>query len=35
LTVTTVIFLTFSVAIFRYADHLARKKGKLDMNSTY
>ena len=21
--------------IFRYADHLARKKGKLDMNSTY
>ncbi|OPY33699.1 MAG: ABC-2 type transporter [Methanomassiliicoccales archaeon PtaU1.Bin124] len=32
---TTVVFLIISVAIFRYADHLARKKGKLDMNSTY
>lgn len=35
LAVTTVIFAVISVAIFRYADHLARKKGKLDMNSTY
>jgi ABC-2 type transport system permease protein len=35
LLVTTLVFLLLSVALFRYADHLARKKGKIDMNSTY
>jgi len=35
LAVTTAIFFIASMAIFRYADNLARKKGKIDMNSTY
>jgi ABC-2 type transport system permease protein len=35
LLVTTGMFMLISIAIFRYADRLARKKGKLDMNSTY
>ncbi|HSV42742.1 MAG TPA: ABC transporter permease, partial [Methanomassiliicoccales archaeon] len=35
LTITSVAFLLVSIGIFKYADYLARKKGKLDMNSTY
>jgi ABC-2 type transport system permease protein len=35
LSATSVVFLLMSIGIFKYADHLARKKGKLDMNSTY
>jgi ABC-2 type transport system permease protein len=35
LSATSVVFLLISIGIFKYADHLARKKGKLDMNSTY
>lgn len=35
LLITTAMFMVISIAIFRYADRLARKKGKLDMNSTY
>ncbi len=29
------IFLVFSIGIFKYADYLARKKGKLDMSTSY
>jgi len=32
---TSLLFLVLSIAIFRYADHIARKKGKLDMSTTY
>jgi ABC-2 type transport system permease protein len=35
LIVSGIMFLIISVGIFRYADHLARKKGKLDMSTTY
>jgi hypothetical protein len=35
LLVSSLIFLVISVGIFRYADHVARKKGKLDMTTTY
>jgi len=35
LLVTSLAFLLLSLGIFRYADHLARKKGKLDMSTTY
>jgi ABC-2 type transport system permease protein len=35
LLVTSLIFLVLSIGIFRYADRLARKKGKLDMSTTY
>jgi len=35
LLVSSVLFLVISLGIFRYADHLARKKGKLDMTTTY
>jgi ABC-2 type transport system permease protein len=35
LLVTSVLFFFLSLAIFRYADRLARKKGKLDMSTTY
>jgi len=35
LIVSGVMFLVVSVGIFRYADYLARKKGKLDMSTTY
>jgi ABC-2 type transport system permease protein len=35
LTLSSMAFLILSIGIFKYADHLARKKGKLDMNSTY
>jgi len=35
LAVSSALFLVLSVGIFRYADHLARKKGKLDMTTTY
>jgi ABC-2 type transport system permease protein len=35
LVVSTIAFLIASIAIFRYADYLARKKGKLDMTTTY
>ena len=35
LVVSGVMFLVISIGIFRYADHLARKKGKLDMSTTY
>ena len=29
------IFLVLSIGIFKYADYLARKKGKLDMSTSY
>ncbi len=32
---TSMVFLVLSIGIFRYADRLARKKGKLDMSTTY
>jgi ABC-2 type transport system permease protein len=32
---TSLIFLVLSIGIFRYADRMARKKGKLDMSTTY
>lgn len=32
---TSLIFLFLSIGIFRYADRMARKKGKLDMSTTY
>lgn len=32
---TSLLFLVLSIGIFRYADRLARKKGKLDMSTTY
>jgi ABC-2 type transport system permease protein len=32
---TSLVFLLLSLGIFRYADHRARKKGKLDMSTTY
>lgn len=32
---TSLLFLVLSLGIFRYADRLARKKGKLDMSTTY
>ena len=32
---TSLLFLVLSIGIFRYADHMARKKGKLDMSTTY
>jgi len=35
LLVSSAAFLVISVGIFRYADRLARKKGKLDMTTTY
>jgi ABC-2 type transport system permease protein len=35
LVATSILFLLLSLAIFKYADHLARKKGKLDMSTTY
>jgi len=35
LLVTSLLFLVLSIGIFRYADRLARKKGKLDMSTTY
>ena len=35
LLVTSFAFLLLSLGIFRYADHIARKKGKLDMSTTY
>ncbi len=35
LLVSSLLFLVISVGIFRYADHVARKKGKLDMTTTY
>jgi len=33
--VSSAIFFVISLAIFRYADRLARKKGKLDMTTSY
>jgi len=35
LIVSGIMFLIVSIGIFRYADYLARKKGKLDMSTTY
>jgi ABC-2 type transport system permease protein len=35
LIISTVAFFLVSIGIFRYADHLARKKGKIDMTTTY
>ncbi|HVO77566.1 MAG TPA: ABC transporter permease [Methanomassiliicoccales archaeon] len=35
LLVSSLIFLVISIGIFRYADYVARKKGKLDMTTTY
>jgi ABC-2 type transport system permease protein len=35
LAISTVAFLVISIGIFRYADHVARKKGKVDMTTTY
>lgn len=35
LVVSTLVFLIISFGIFRYADHLARKKGKIDMSTSY
>jgi ABC-2 type transport system permease protein len=35
LLVSSAIFFVISLAIFRYADRLARKKGKLDMTTSY
>jgi len=35
LIVSGIMFLVISLGIFRYADYLARKKGKLDMSTTY
>ncbi len=35
LTISTIAFLFISLAIFKYADHVARKKGKIDMTTTY
>ena len=35
LTVSALLFLVVSLMIFRFADHRARKKGKLDMITTY
>jgi ABC-2 type transport system permease protein len=35
LLVTSLVFLLLSLGIFRYADRLARRKGKLDMSTTY
>lgn len=35
LIVSSLLFLVISVGIFRYADYIARKKGKLDMTTTY
>ncbi len=35
LAISTVVFLFISLAIFKYADHVARKKGKIDMTTTY
>jgi ABC-2 type transport system permease protein len=35
LLVTSFVFLLLSLGIFRYADRRARKKGKLDMSTTY
>lgn len=35
LLLSSLLFFVLSVAIFRYADYLARKKGKLDMTTTY
>jgi ABC-2 type transport system permease protein len=35
LVISTVAFFLVSIGIFRYADHLARKKGKIDMTTTY
>ncbi|MEM0449042.1 MAG: ABC transporter permease [Methanomassiliicoccales archaeon] len=32
---TSMLFLVLSLGIFKYADYLARKKGKLDMTTTY
>lgn len=32
---TSLLFLVLSIGIFRYADRMARKKGKLDMSTTY
>jgi ABC-2 type transport system permease protein len=32
---TSLFFFLLSLAIFRYADHLARKQGKLDMSTSY
>lgn len=32
---SSLLFFVISIAIFRYADYLARKKGKLDMTTTY
>jgi hypothetical protein len=35
LAVSTLVFLALSLAIFRYADGVARRKGKIDMSTTY
>jgi ABC-2 type transport system permease protein len=35
LVLSTLLFFVLSLAIFRYADYLARKKGKLDMTTAY
>ncbi len=35
LVISSMIFLVISIGIFRYADYVARKKGKLDMTTTY
>jgi hypothetical protein len=35
LVLTTVAFLFISLGIFRYADKVARKKGKIDWTSAY
>lgn len=35
LTVSTLVFLGLSIAIFRYADKVARQKGKIDMTTSY
>ena len=35
LAISMLVFLILSVAIFRYADKVAREKGKIDMTTTY
>jgi len=35
LLISSAVFFVLSIVIFRYADYLARKKGKIDMTTTY